>query len=92
METFKQFDRRIKKLEKKVLALTDKAMTGQSGLKVVMEEIGQLNIKSGSRVDVMQAIADRVIAPSGIRYLAVDGPLAGMAILIPIGATKPHNS
>jgi hypothetical protein len=50
METFKQFDRRIKKLEKKVLALTDKAMTGQSGLKVVMEEIGQLNIKAAPRL------------------------------------------
>ena len=92
MEMFKQFERRIKKLENKVLALTDKAMTGHEGLNAVMEEIGKLNIKSGSRVDVMQAIANRVIAPSGIRYLAVEGPLAGMAGLIPIGATKPHNT
>lgn len=91
METFKQYERRIKKLEKKVLAMTDKAMTDQAGLKAVMEEIGQLNIKSGSRVDVMQAIADRVIAPAGIRYLAIDGPIAGMASLVPVGATRPMN-
>ena len=91
METFKQFERRIKKLEKKALVLTDKAMTGPAGLKAVMEEIGQLNTKSGSRVDVMQAIADRVIAPVGIRYLAVEGPIAGMASLIPVGLTRPMN-
>lgn len=91
METFKQFERRIKKLEKKALAMTDKAMAGPAGLKAVMEEIGQLDIKSGSRVDVMQAIADRIIAPAGIRYLAIEWPIAGMASLLPVGATRPMN-
>ena len=91
METFKRYERRIRKLEKKALALTDKAMTGPDGLKAVMDEIGQFDHKSGSIVDVMQAIADRVIAPAGVRYLAIEGQFAGSASLVPVGACRLTN-
>ncbi len=92
METFKQFERRIKKLEKRTIELTDIAMSGNDGLASVMQEIGKFDIKVGSKAEVMQSIADRVIAPHGVRYLAVEGPLLGMVLLIPISPMMVHSN
>lgn len=87
METRKQFEKRVKNLERKVYALADKAMSSHAGLAEVEKEIG-CSLQSGSKAVVMQALADKLLLPIGLRYVVVD-IFADVCRLQVVCATRP---
>lgn len=88
METRKQFEKKVKKLESMVVALTNKATSSEAGMREVIAELG--DIRSGSKAEVMQAIADKLLLPIGLRYLVVE-VFADDCRLQLVGATRPLN-
>ena len=90
METFKQYKKRINGLIKKVQTLADKALPGPDGMSFVVSEIGEIHTKTGSKVEVMQVISDRIMDSVGMHCLAIEDKHTGNISLIPVCAFRPR--